>query len=153
MSLPPEAIKVSVKKLLEVMGFTGEVTIDASATPLHVHVSTPTDSHRLIGKEGQNLRALQHVARAIIRQQSDEEIGAFTLDINGYRSHHEQIIRALAEKVAQQATRSGQAVAMEPMSAADRRLVHTSLATRTDIRTESLGQEPNRRVLVRPVFI
>lgn len=147
-----ESLKLCIEKLIELLECQGKIEIDTSLDPIRVIVTTKTDSRHLIGVQGQHLRALQHLCRSIVRKQLGEDV-LFVLDINGYRAQHEESVRALAEQIARQATHSGRTIAMRPMSPSDRRLIHTALAERSDIRTESLGEEPNRRVIIRPVFL
>jgi len=138
--------------MLELLECAGRIDIDQSESPWRVMITTSADSRRLIGVRGAHLQALQHLVRCIVSRLDSAET-LFTLDVNGYRRAHEETMRLMAEKTAAQASRQGRTVVLDPMSAADRRLIHTALSTRSDIRTESLGEEPNRRVVVRPIFL
>lgn len=106
----------------------------------------------LIGAHGNNLDALQHIIRSLVRRQS-KDAPYVTVDINGYLASRERSLLRLAEEAARQAGHTGRAVILPPMTATQRRTIHTSLASRQEIFTESLGDEPNRRVVVRPTFI
>lgn len=152
-------IEEHVRRLLDMMGF--EQIIVRCATNqtdsdqierLQISIDAGPDSKLLIGTSGVHLSALQHIIRSILRRQLDKPI-YINLDINGYRSRQDQLLVNAAAAAASQATRFGRTVVLKPMNAHERRLVHTALAPRSDVKTESLGQEPNRRVVVKPVFI
>lgn len=118
--------------------------------PVRVALQTEQDGNLLIGKNGQNLKAFEQVIRAVWAR--GETAGRqVVLDINDYRKtkEHElvQIIHETAGKV--RATRKP--AALDPMNPYERRLVHTELATYSDLATESIGQEPYRRVVIKPL--
>jgi spoIIIJ-associated protein len=73
-----------------------------------------------------------------------------TLDIGGYRARREESLRRMARRAADEANRSGLPVSLEPMPPGERRVVHLELQEVSGIRTESQGEEPYRRVVVRP---
>jgi predicted RNA-binding protein Jag len=153
----------SAKHLMVIMGFD-EAEIRCSckeiqpAEPararqhLHVDIAAGAAGRMLIGAHGAHLEALQHVVRTLIRRRRKEPI-RLTVDVNGYLASREQTLLSIAEEAARKAGHTGRAVVLPPMTAAQRRLIHTALAAREDISTASLGTEPNRRVVVRPVFI
>jgi spoIIIJ-associated protein len=106
----------------------------------------------LIGTHGVHLEALQHVCRILLRRDFQEPV-RLTVDVNGYYASREQTLLHIAEEAARKAGRTGRAVVLPPMGAGERRTIHTTLAARQDVSTASLGEEPNRRVVVRPVFV
>lgn len=146
-------IEEHVRRLLIMMNI-GEVTVASKveADNLLISVEAGDNGRLLIGPQGTHLLALQHVIRCLLRSQLKEAIRV-TVDVNGYRSRREQSLLHLAKEVARRAQHTGRTIALRPMSAADRRAVHNALSTQKDVRTESLGDEPNRRVVVRPVFL
>lgn len=105
----------------------------------------------LIGGQGAHLEALQHILRSILRRTLETPIHIL-VDVNGYRARREQGLLEMAEAAAARARQAGRTITLAPMSASDRRAVHAALAARGDVHTESVGEEPNRRVVVRPVF-
>ena len=119
---------------------------------LHIAIDAGPSGRILIGTRGSHLAALQHIIRSLLRRQLKETL-RITVDVNGYLAGRERTLLHLAEEAARKAGRTGQAIVLPPMVAAERRTIHASLAARPDISTESLGEEPNRRVVVRPVFI
>lgn len=119
---------------------------------LHIAIDAGPSGRILIGARGSHLAALQHIIRSLLRRQLKETL-RITVDVNGYSAGRERTLLHLAEEAARKAGRTGQAIVLPPMVAAERRTIHTSLAARPDISTASLGEEPNRRVVVRPIFI
>ena len=147
-------IEEHVRHVLVFMGF-GNVSIKCSMINnemLQINIEAGDDGKLLIGNKGNHLTALQHIVRCVLRKHMSREV-LITVDVNSYRSRRESSLFSLAENVARKAQRTGRTVAMEPMSSVDRRTIHAALANRKDIRTESLGEDPNRRVIVKPVFL
>ncbi len=147
-------IEEHVRRLLAVMGLL-EAKVHCAVSEEHIlriDIEAGELGRILIGTQGNHLLALQHVVRCLLRRQLREEI-RIVVDVNGYRARREKSLLGLAEEVARKAHHTGRAVVLQPMSAADRRMIHTALANHKNIITESLGDEPNRRVVIRPVFL
>ena len=156
-------IEEHVRRLVERVGVASDVSVTcvvhsvaqpASSTgeELRINVETGSDGRLLIGANGTHLWALQHLIRCVLRRQLGQAIQA-TVDVNHYRQRREHTLTQLAQTTARRATLQGQTIILRPMRAADRRLIHTALAERSDVKTESTGDEPNRRVVVQPTFI
>jgi len=103
----------------------------------------------LIGERGTNLSALQHLVRLIVKVKLGSPI-YFILDVNSYKAQKIERLRILAENVAKAVSRNRRAFILQPMRAYDRRIIHLSLAARKDITTTSVGEEPERRVTIKP---
>lgn len=101
-----------------------------------------------IGEGGKNIGAFETLLRLIIKKQLDEAPLLY-LDINNFRSLKDESLRELAKKAARRARFYKQPVALEAMSAYDRRIIHTELAIHPDIKTESTGEGKQRRVVVK----
>ena len=101
-----------------------------------------------IGEGGKNIGALETLLRLIVKKRLNEA-PLLHLDINNYRSLKDESLRELAKKAARRARFYKQPVALEAMSAYDRRIIHTELATHPDIKTESTGEGRQRRVVVK----
>ena len=114
-----------------------------------VAIASGGDTARLIGRHGQTIDAVQHLAAAAALPGSDGE-WEIVVDTAGYRERRERRLRALALKAASRALREGQAQALEPMSSAERRIVHTILLDHDGVETASEGRDPARFVVVRP---
>jgi spoIIIJ-associated protein len=103
----------------------------------------------LIGRHGQTIDALQTLANAILRQDDDTR-KPVVVDAAGYRDRRKRTLESLAVRSAEEAIRSGDRVALEPMSSVERRLVHERLKDYDGVQTSSEGDEPNRYVVVSP---
>jgi spoIIIJ-associated protein len=114
-----------------------------------VAVASGGDTARLIGRHGQTIDAVQHLAAAAALPGSEGE-WEIVVDTAGYRARRERRLRALALKAASRALREGRAQALEPMSSAERRIVHTVLLDHDGVQTASEGRDPARFVVVRP---
>ncbi len=108
------------------------------------------DLGRLIGHHGQTLDALQHLAYRMAYRSSDER-GRVEIDAGDYRERRAVALKAAADQAAEAAVHDGRPVALEAMSALERKLVHEHLKDRHDVETYSEGEEPNRRLVVAPL--
>ena len=106
------------------------------------------DASLYIGEEGRNIRDFEMILRLVIKKQIGD-ISTIHLDINNYRELKNETLRELAKKAARRARFYKQPVALEAMTAYDRRIIHTELAVHPDIKTESTGSGSNRRVVVK----
>lgn len=147
-----EIIKETVKELVNKMGFDSEVEIKEQSSEdgetIICNIKT-ADSNFLIGQYGVNLQALQHVARLLVRKKTEEKV-SFTVDVNSYREEKNTSIEKMAEDLAGQAIREKRAVVMRPMSPYERRLVHLVLSKNSRIKTESIGEGEDRKVVIKP---
>ena len=107
------------------------------------------DSGLIIGRRGQTLQALQFLVTLIVRKQLGEDVRVI-LDVENYRQRRETSLRDMAAKVASRVAQTNRSITLEPMSPADRRIIHTSLANHPGVRTESAGEGENRKVSILP---
>jgi spoIIIJ-associated protein len=114
-----------------------------------IAVASGGDTARLIGRHGQTIDAVQHLAAAAALPGTDGE-WEIMVDTAGYRARRERRLRAVALKAAAKALRDGRPQALEPMSSAERRIVHTVLLDHDGVETASEGRDPARFVVVRP---
>jgi len=101
----------------------------------------------LIGRRTETLNALQYISSLII----GKELGRWTplmIDVQGYRVRRERTLRQLARRMADQAIHTGRRQVLEPMPAAERRVIHLELRDHAQVATESTGEEPNRKVTI-----
>ena len=143
-------IKKTIEELLNIMHFKGDVAIDD--LQLHdVLVNIQTEhAGFLIGQAGANLDALQHIARILVNKKNKEPI-QFILDVNNYRRQRIELLRDLAENMANQALSEKVALTLQPMSAYERRIIHLALVNKPEISTESIGQDLERRIIIKPI--
>jgi spoIIIJ-associated protein len=154
-NLTEEKIKETIRGLVEKMGFPSEIEIVESQDQEGVEKSLicnikTKDSSFLIGQYGVNLQSLQHISRILIKQKAEQKIN-FILDVNSYRQEKNSSIIRLAIEMAEQAIRERRAVVLRPMSPYERRIVHLELSKNNQIRTESIGDGENRKVVISPV--
>ncbi|MDX2022491.1 MAG: RNA-binding cell elongation regulator Jag/EloR [Deltaproteobacteria bacterium] len=142
-----EAARV-LREILERMGMEAEVSAfdDGERVILDAH---GPESGIIIGKKGATLDALQYLVNRIVFKRPGTG-PSIVVDAEGYRGRREDSLSDLARKLAEKAIRSGRPVAAEPMSPADRRIVHNALAEHDQVRTESEGEGPARRVVIFP---
>ncbi len=149
--MDPEIIKTEIKLVLDKMGFAEDVeSIEAHqgvASRFTVRVSS--DSSRLIGEYGANLAALEHILKKILKKKYGETM-QFSLDINDYRVRRLEDLKQDVKAAAKDVRLYRKEVPLRPMSSFERRVVHLLLAEYPDIATESIGQEPDRRVVIKP---
>lgn len=103
----------------------------------------------LIGPKAETLNALQYIAGLIIGKEIGRSV-PLVVDVEGYRARRSQQIRQLARRMAEQAVRTGRRQVLEPMPANERRLVHIELRDHPEVSTESIGEEPRRKVTINP---
>ena len=106
-------------------------------------------TNMLIGEHGNNLAALEHIVKKIIKKKYGEEYH-FTLDINDYRNKRLKDLTQDVKEAAGDVRRYARPVPLRPMTSFERRIVHLLLEEYPDITTESIGQEPDRRVVIKP---
>jgi len=148
-------IEQIIKDLVEKMGIECEIETKETETEdqigLIFNVKTK-ESNYLIGQYGVNLQALQHMARILFRSKTESKAN-FILDVNSYRQEKNESISDLAKNTAEQALREKKAITLRPMSSYERRLVHMELSKNEQIKTESIGEGEDRRVVVKPTSL
>jgi spoIIIJ-associated protein len=105
-----------------------------------------------IGRHGATIDAVQHLAFKVAnRNAGRDEAVRVTVDAAGYRERREQMLHRQADQAASRASRSGRPVALDAMSATERKVVHEYLKDREDVETYSEGTEPDRHLVVAPL--
>jgi spoIIIJ-associated protein len=137
----------ALRELLEKMGVQAEVSVRDRPEP-ELEVLGP-DLGALIGRHGENLVALQQLTSLITSRRVGHSVHV-AVDVEGYRRRREAQLREIARRVAGRVRATNQAVTLEPMMAYERRIVHLALHEDRDVKTESVGMDPNRRVVVLP---
>jgi len=136
-------------ELVSRMGFK-DVDIEWEEREDHVRYFVEgTDLGVLIGRHGSTLEALQYLVGVINSRRSLVE-HKIIVDIEGYRERRESRLRRLAQRTANEAIREGQEIALEPMPAGDRRVIHLALSSNASVTTYSEGEDPDRCVVVAP---
>ena len=141
-------IKKTIKSLLKDMGFDVDIEITMNNdTPTYRLYST--NDALLIGKDGKNLKALTTVVNAIITKDISTNY-RFLIDISDYKEKNDRRIEKLAKSIAREVKATKVEVKMDSMNSYQRRLVHNILNNNKYVYTESVGEEPNRCVVIKP---
>ena len=104
----------------------------------------------LIGRRGETLSSLQYLLNVMVSRRSDEQDSVFGVDIEGYRRRREETLVETARRVAAEVRESGDVITLEPMPAAERRIVHLALEEMDGVTTESVGSGSDRQVEIMP---
>ena len=110
-------------------------------------VMSGDDMGILIGRRGETLDSLQYLTSLAVNKVSGEFIKV-QLDTENYRERRHETLVRLARRLASQVARSRKSVTLEPMSPNERRIIHSTLQTKHIVKTESIGEEPNRKVVI-----
>ena len=102
----------------------------------------------LIGYRGETLYAMQNILSAIAGKSIEKKVRVI-LDIEGYKEKREKTLEELAEKVAKTVIRTRKPIKLEPMQAYERKIIHSKLQQNDKVETESIGEEPNRRIIIK----
>ena len=109
------------------------------------------DASALIGHHGDTLDALQYLANLASAQKNskgEKDKSRVTIDIEGYRAKREETLRALARRMAAKALRNNRSVMLEPMSAYERRIIHSEVQGIEGVSTNSIGSDNNRKIVI-----
>jgi spoIIIJ-associated protein len=116
--------------------------------PWLLDVSGP-DLNALIGRRGETLASLQYITRLIASRELQHRAN-IVVDVSGYKSRRSQMLRDLANRMANQAVQSNRVVTLEPMPPYERRIIHLTLRSRDDVMTKSVGEGDSRKVTIVP---
>jgi spoIIIJ-associated protein len=150
-NLPAQASKVA-EELLAHLNIPGTVFCrdHRKDDSPHLWVEVLTEhSGLLIGERGNNLRALEHILRLLLRDILPKDCRCI-LDVNTYRLRRMEFLKKLSKDSARRAVSSQHAITLEPMTAMERRIVHMALVDEKGVETTSVGIDPARRVIIRP---
>ncbi|MBZ0276016.1 MAG: KH domain-containing protein, partial [Anaerolineae bacterium] len=116
--------------------------------PWLLDVSGP-NLNPLIGRRGETLASLQYITRLIASRELQHRANII-VDVSGYKSRRSQMLRDLAQRMANQAVQSKRVVTLEPMPPYERRIIHLTLRNRDDVQTKSIGEGDARKVTIVP---
>lgn len=140
--------KSVLEELLRLMDLDGTVEIAMGTETAKLNVKG-SDLGVLIGRRGEKLASLQHLVNLIVAKK-EGQYNRIAIDVENYRGRREEQLRDVAERAAKRVIQSGKIIQLEPMPAIERRIVHLALVENPKIRTQSVGVEPNRRIVVLP---
>ncbi len=146
---PIEEACALLKKVSEEMGVQAAITVLQEGKNITFQLSGEKIA-LLIGKRGQTLNALQYLTQLVTNRYAKQYVNV-TVDAEGYRERRNQTLIQLAERMANRAIRTGEAVSLEPMPSYERKIIHTALVRDQKIKTTSHGTEPYRHLIITPI--
>ena len=152
--------KAWLEKLLSLMGISTQVKVEEKdATEMSAGIwliidETPLSPEQIqtfLGENGRNIDAIQYLANTLLHLgiESEENQPTYIIELAGYRSGRQSELLSLTQEVCEKVKASGFPVEIPSLSAAERRQIHAFLQKDPDLETESQGQEPDRRLVIR----
>lgn len=145
-----EKIKKVSQDFFTKTGLTIEIEVAApenNTVPINLKMEEP---QILIGERGQTLAEIQHLLKTILKKQiTADEPFYINLDINDYKKKKIEYLKEIARNTADEVALTKKEKHLLPMPSYERRIIHLELASRSDVITESIGQEPERKVVIR----
>jgi spoIIIJ-associated protein len=146
----PERVRELLETVNDALGLEADVVIDEDDDGIRGTLEGD-DLGLFIGRHGQTIDAVQHLAFKIANRDAPRDSAVrVTVDAAGYRERREHMLHRQADQAASRAARSGRPVALDAMSATERKVVHEHLKDRDDVETYSEGTEPDRHLVVAP---
>jgi spoIIIJ-associated protein len=143
-----------ISKLLHLLNLEAQVSANYGPAErdgrrnIHVDIRG-NDLSVLIGRRSETLSAFQYVASLIVGKETQQFV-QLTVDVEGYRDRRERQLIQMAKRMADQVAKSGRRQTLEPMPSGERRIIHVALRDHPDVKTESTGEEPYRKVTIIP---
>jgi len=146
-----DKIKKVVEEFFEKTSFDVSVTVDKiedTTLPISIHLEEP---QVLIGENGKTLFSIQHLLSKALRKKFKEQQDFYVdLDIDNYKKKKLDYLKDLARNGADDVALYKKEKELRPMSAYERRIIHMELKERSDVQTESIGQDPYRKIVIKP---
>ena len=146
--------EVVISRMLHLLNLEAQVSANYGPTErdgrrnIHVDIRG-NDLSVLIGRRSETLSAFQYVASLIVGTETQQFV-QLTVDVEGYRDRRERQLVQMAKRMADQVAKSGRRQTLEPMPSGERRIIHIALRDHPDVKTESTGEEPYRKVMIIP---
>jgi spoIIIJ-associated protein len=145
---PAEALEELLDEIVEGLGLDVEIEVEEEEGVLNGRL-TGEDLGLFIGRHGQTIEAVQHLAQRIVFPDGPSPVRVM-IDANGYRERRAASLRVDADEAADEAVRLGEPVELDPLPPLERRIVHEYLRDRGDVETHSEGNEPERFLVISP---
>lgn len=145
---PIEQGQAFLQEVLQTMGLQAQVVTQQTPDGYLFDIQGK-NLGMIIGRRGQTLDALQYLVNVVANRYAEKHL-RITLDAEKYRSRRKETLEQLADRLARKAVQTRRNVRLEPMSAAERKVIHSFLQNRADVVTFSEGDEPNRYIVVAP---
>ena len=143
-----DTAKTVLTEMIGLMGLDATVEIARGGDTARLNVKGD-DLGALIGRRGEKLASLQHIVNLIVGRREGQH-HRIAIDVENYRGRREEQLRDVADRAAKRVIQSGKIIQLEAMPAIERRVVHMALLENPKVRTQSVGVEPNRRIVVLP---
>jgi spoIIIJ-associated protein len=147
---PVGRVRDLLEQVSDALGLDAEVTVEQDAEAIR-GVLDGDDLGLFIGRHGQTIDAVQHLAFKVANREGSRGGVRVVIDAAGYRARREQVLHRQADQAAADAIRGRRPVALDAMSATERKVVHEHLKDRDDVETYSEGTEPDRHLVVAPL--
>jgi spoIIIJ-associated protein len=134
--------------LLDALDVDGDLTTWVDEFGGHIELEG-SDLEVLVGANGETLDALQELTRLAVLRQSKRRV-RLLLDINGFRAQQREQLVSIVRATVEQVVKTREDHELRPMTPAERKIVHDAVAAMDGAQTESVGEEPHRRVIIRP---
>ncbi|SHM18401.1 spoIIIJ-associated protein [Caldanaerovirga acetigignens] len=144
---PEERAQEFLKGLFDILKITPEINLVYEEDGMCKIELKGKNMGIIIGKRGATLNALQFLTTLVANKESSE-YKKIVLDVEGYRSKREKILKELALKVAKKVKETKKSIALEPMPPSERKIIHSTLQNDSRVKTHSEGEEPYRRVII-----
>jgi spoIIIJ-associated protein len=145
-----ERLRELLEEIVEALALEADVEVERDGDTL-TGTLHGEDLGLFIGRHGQTIDAVQHLAMRIAAGPVQGERLRVVIDAEGYRARREEALHRQADQAAEEAVRFGRPVALDAMTASERRLIHEYLRERGDVETYSEGDEPDRHLVVAPL--
>jgi spoIIIJ-associated protein len=142
-----EIVRGFLKPILNAMGLEEEIEMVMDGDTLTVKLSAENIGI-LIGRRGETMDALQYLLGLVVNKTSDKFIRV-TLDVGNYREKREETLVKLAKRLADKVSKTRKNMTLEPMNPYERRIIHATLQNYKSVETYSIGDEPNRKVVIK----
>ena len=146
--------EVVISKMLHLLNLEAQVSANYGPTErdgrrnIHVDIRG-NDLSVLIGRRSETLSAFQYIASLIVGKE-EQQFVQLTVDVEGYRDRREKQLIQMAQRMADQVSKTGRRQTLEPMPSGERRIIHIALRDHPEVKTESTGEDPYRKVVIIP---
>ena len=135
-----------LNKIIPLMNVDAKITATEDSDALRINMEGEKMGI-LIGRRGETLDALQYLASIVVNKDREEYLRV-SLDTENYRQNRTAVLEKLANKIADKVVRNGRSMTLEPMNPFERRVIHSALQNHDLVTTSSVGEEPERKVVV-----
>lgn len=142
-----DIVRDFLSDVFEKMSIDAKIDIEEDEENIKVNIES-NSSGLLIGRRGETIDAIQYLASLVVNR-NNPRYKKVIVDTEGYRGKREKILESLANKLADRAIKTRRSVFLEPMNPYERRIIHSALQNNKKVETYSIGEEPNRKVVIK----